>query len=141
MKPRLLISLVLLLTAHACGFSQQMTPSQSTTPISPQSSSAVDILDAINTSLAVEAQMPRLPGSDGSPMAPMLIDVILVSRAEAYPDALDINDPERPMWIVRMVGEWADPLPVPAQEDFVYHSLEFIIDGMTGEMDTWKASQ
>jgi hypothetical protein len=141
MKPRLLIFLVLLLTVYACGLGQQEASSQPTVPISTQSSSSVDILEAINASVAVEAQMPRLPGSDGSPLAPKLIDVILVSRSEAYPDALDIDDPERPMWIVRMVGEWADPLTVPAQEGFIYHNLEFIIDGVTGEMDTWKASQ
>ena len=140
MKNRLL-PFLLLLTATACIPWEQRTRPEPTAPLHEETQYEAELLAAMNAALAVEGQMPRLAGPEGSPMAPVLIDVELVSRAEAYHDAPDIDHPEKPMWIIRMSGRWGDPLPKPAEEEIVYRNLTFIVDGLTGEMDAWTASR
>ncbi len=135
MKAKLIILVLLFFALDACSLLRRETSSQPTSPITEEISSDVDILEAINSSLAVEAQIPRLPGSHGYPEAPRLTEVVLATRAEAYPDAPEIDDPERPMWIVKMVGKRADPLPHPAEQGITYHAPEFIIDGSADQVD------
>ena len=136
MTNRIILTIVALLSVSGCSSSGlYRTPGP---PLSAAYTAPLDILDAINAALEVEARYPRLVRQDALRNAPKVVSAELLTASEAFPDADNLDDPSRPIWALTLSGNWSDLAP---QEGLaIFHTMRLFVDAESGMVIAWTTS-